>query len=216
MRRLLWGLTITGAALAAQEARAHPHVWVTTQSELVFKNGVLAAVRHEWTFDEYFSAYAAQGLDANGDGVLSREELEPLAKVNVESLSDFEFFTFLKVGEYPAAFQEPQDYWLEEKGDQLVLHFTLPIEKPMLVGDRRTSLEIYDPTFFVDFTLAETESVVMAGAPDGCRLDIERASGFAPGIAARLAELPVDMRDIPDDLFEMTSGNANRALVTCN
>jgi ABC-type uncharacterized transport system substrate-binding protein len=38
---------------------------------------------------------AVQGLDTNGDGVCSKEELKPLAEVNVTSLKDFDYFTFV-------------------------------------------------------------------------------------------------------------------------
>ncbi len=215
-RTLLIGgfLALAGAA-APQPAEAHPHVWVETSSELVFKDGVLGAVRHVWTFDDMFSSYAAQGLDTDGDGKLTREELQPLAQVNVELLREYDFFTYLKVGSYDAHFLEPVDYWLEDVGGRLTLHFTLPIEAPMLVGDRQATLEIYDPTFFVDFTFAGPAPVAMAGAPAGCRLAVSRAGDLDPAVAAKLADIPADVREIPGDLYAVTSANANRATVTC-
>lgn len=203
-------------AVTAAPAGAHPHVWVDARTELQFTNGVLGAVKHAWTFDELFSAYASQGLDTNGDGSLSREELQPLAQTNVESLADFEFFTFLKVGKFDVAFAPPADYWLEQKGERLTLHFTLPIEMPLLVGDRKAVLEVYDPTFFVDFSFPEDQAVTLAGSPGACSLRIERAGGFDPKVASRLAEIPADIREIPDDLLDVTSGNANRATVSCD
>ena len=42
--------------------------------------------RHKWTFDEMYTSFAVEGLDANGDGLYSEEELKPLAKTNVEAL----------------------------------------------------------------------------------------------------------------------------------
>jgi ABC-type uncharacterized transport system substrate-binding protein len=48
------GLVITTAA-----ARAHPHVWVTVKSELVYApDGTVTGVRHAWTFDDMFSVVA--------------------------------------------------------------------------------------------------------------------------------------------------------------
>ena len=55
----------------------------------------ITGIRHHWTFDEFYTAMAMQGLDTDGDGVYSKEELEPLAKVNVESLKEFDYFTFV-------------------------------------------------------------------------------------------------------------------------
>src|ERR1700687_3099046 len=95
-------------------ASAHPHVWVTAKSELVYSpDGKLKEIRHVWTFDDMFSAFAAQGLDTNNDGKLSREELADLAKTNVESLKEFGYFTVSKKGEKPLEFEDPVDYYLE-------------------------------------------------------------------------------------------------------
>ena len=41
-------------------------------------NHQITGIRHAWTFDEFYSAMAVQGLDTNGDGVFSAEELKPL------------------------------------------------------------------------------------------------------------------------------------------
>jgi ABC-type uncharacterized transport system substrate-binding protein len=68
-------------------AQAHPHVWVTMTSELLYApDGSVTGVRHAWTFDDMFSAFATQGLEQKTKGQFAREELAPLAKVNVESL----------------------------------------------------------------------------------------------------------------------------------
>ena len=52
-------------ALLASEARAHPHVWVTVRSEIVYApDGSATAVRHRWTFDEMFSTFATLAAHA--------------------------------------------------------------------------------------------------------------------------------------------------------
>ena len=72
-----------------------------------------------------FSAFATQGLDADHDGKLSREELAELAKTNVESLKDFDYFTFARSALASSLSRMPTDYYLEQQKDVLVLHFTL-------------------------------------------------------------------------------------------
>ena len=99
--------TISAAALggflllaAALPAAAHPHVFVDAKAEIVFdREGRMTAVRHIWQFDEAFTSFAIQGLDADNDGKLSDDELQPLAKVNVDSLKEYGFFTYLTVGQ---------------------------------------------------------------------------------------------------------------------
>src|SRR6201997_5178464 len=96
LRTLLGSLAMLVAAMAA--AQAHPHVWVTMTSELVYApDGSVTGVRHAWAFDDMFSAFATQGLETKQKGVFTREDLAPLAQVNVDSLKDFDYFTYAKV-----------------------------------------------------------------------------------------------------------------------
>ena len=94
---------IAAAALASlvatfHTASAHPHVWVTMRSELIYgPDGSVTGIRHAWTFDDMFSAFATQGIDSKQRGVFTRDELEPLAKTNIESLKDFDYFTIARV-----------------------------------------------------------------------------------------------------------------------
>ena len=64
------------------------------KSELVYApDGSVTGVRHAWTFDDMFSVFATQGIDAKKKGEFTREELAPLAEVNVTSLKEYDFFT---------------------------------------------------------------------------------------------------------------------------
>lgn len=75
--------------LSVNLAEAHPHVWVTFHSEVLYAaDGTMTGVRHAWTFDDMFSAYAIQGISHASKGQYTREELAPLAQVNVDSLKE--------------------------------------------------------------------------------------------------------------------------------
>ena len=53
---------LVGAAITGGTASAHPHVWVTVKSELVYApDGSVTGVRHAWTFDDMFSVFATAG-----------------------------------------------------------------------------------------------------------------------------------------------------------
>ena len=74
-------------------AAAHPHVWATVRTEIVFgPDHRITGIRHAWTFDEFYTAMAVEGLDTNKDGVFSKEELAPLAKINVEFAQGLRLF----------------------------------------------------------------------------------------------------------------------------
>ena len=173
-------------ALGAATAEAHPHVWITARSEVIYApDGSISGVRHAWTFDDMFTTYALQGIQTKTKGAYSREELAPLAQTNVESLKEFGFFTFARADGRKEKFQEPVDYFLEYKDSQLTLHFTLPVKMPFKA--KQTALEVFDPAFFIDFKYAEKEPVKLVGAPADCKMAFLRPGDGAAG-AQKLGE----------------------------
>ena len=152
-------------------------------SELMYApDGSITGVRHAWTFDDMFSTYALQGIESKKKGVYTHEELAPLAQTNVELLKEFGFFTFAKADGKKQKFEEPVDYFLEYKGGFLVLHFTLPLKTP--VKPKVLALEVFDPTFFVDFKLADKDPVRLVGAPEACKFEFQRPNDGAASAQA--------------------------------
>ena len=158
---------------AAGTALAHPHVWVTARAELVYEGGRVRAIRHHWTFDEGYSAVSVQGLDTNGDGKTTPDELAELARTNTTSLVDFGYFTQLKAGGAKQVFGAPSNERMVFENGRTTLTFELPLANP--APGRMVVLDVYDPTFFVDFRTADGDDAVkLAGAPTGCKLKITR------------------------------------------
>src|ERR1700730_4578265 len=63
LQRIFLSAIIFGCVLTADAATAHPHVWVTMRSELVYApDGAVTGIRQAWTFDDLFSTYATQGM----------------------------------------------------------------------------------------------------------------------------------------------------------
>ncbi|MDA9502007.1 DUF1007 family protein [Bradyrhizobium sp. CCBAU 11357] len=172
--RALFGMLLAAAmTLAAGAANAHPHVWITATSELLYAaDGSITGVRHAWTFDDMFSAYAVQGLESKTKGAYTSEELKPLAQTNVESLKEYAYFTFARADGKKERFQEPVDYFLDYKDTVLTLHFTLPLKNP--VKPKQLVLEVFDRSFFIDFQMAKDNPVKLVGAPAGCQMKLER------------------------------------------
>jgi ABC-type uncharacterized transport system substrate-binding protein len=162
-----FGLITAAAYLASLSlAAAHPHVWVTVETEVAFgPNKDIVALKHKWTFDEFYTEYAINGLDTNGDGVYSAEELKPLAQTNVEALKEFEYFTFPFVGKTKVVLKEPVNYHLEHKDKLLTLYFTLPLETPVPAEKVKDfSFSIYDPGMYVALTFDKKTPVKIASA----------------------------------------------------
>ena len=185
MRGLL-GLLALAMALGTATAEAHPHVWITAKSEVVYApDGSITGVRHAWTFDDMFSTYALQGVVTKTKDVYSREELAPLAQTNVESLKEFGFFTFARADGKKSTFVEPVDYFLEYKDSALTLHFLLPLKAP--VTPKQLALEVFDPSYFIDFKFDDKDPIKLVGAPAACQMQFLRPND-ATANAQRLSE----------------------------
>src|SRR5712692_2340356 len=115
LRHLVFSALACLFAVAGGEAVAHPHVWVTMKSEVVYAaDGTVTGVRHAWTFDDMFSAFATQGIESKKKGEYTREELAPLAEVNVTSLKEYDFFTYGRANGKKVEFNDPlADYYLD-------------------------------------------------------------------------------------------------------
>jgi ABC-type uncharacterized transport system substrate-binding protein len=210
LRLLLLALLLTLGGTVT--VRAHPHVWVAVRSEVVFApDGRITGVRHAWEFDEMYSAFAVQGLGKNGKPP-TRDELAPIAKTNVESLAEFDYFTYAKQNSAKAAFRAPEDVYLEADDKKIVtLHFFLPLETPV-AAKKPFSFQVYDPTYFVSFALEKKDPVKLAQAPQGCSVSLVEP---APLVAT-------DNQKLSEAFFQNMSPGADfgmklatRAIVAC-
>ena len=147
-QQLKLGLILLFAVLPPGIACAHPHVWVTMETEILL----------------------GPGNDANGDGIYSEDELKPLGQTNIEALKEFEYFTFPFLGETKLPMKTPVDYRLDYKDKLLTLTFTLPLEKPVSHDKIKDfSFAVYDPGMYVSLTFSGKEPVKIASAkPAAC------------------------------------------------
>lgn len=209
-------------AAGIQTATAHPHVWIKAKADLIFdENNHFTAVRHKWEFDEGFAAFATQGLDVNGDGKYSREELAELAQVNVESVSEFEYFTFVQMGKLDPKYGKPKDYWLEYENGLLTLFYTLPMAEPVKpdpkTGYKDLTIEVFDATFFVAMEFEKENSIALLGPndkPSSCTANLKRPAEIDPIRSQLLSEIAPD-ENVPEDLSPEVGELSNTIRVTC-
>jgi ABC-type uncharacterized transport system substrate-binding protein len=157
-----------------------------------------------------FSTFATQGLESKQKGVFTREELQPLAQVNVESLKEYDYFTYAKLNGKKAVFADPVDYHLDLADSMLTLHFLLPLKAPAKASS--LDLEVYDPSYFVDFSLAEKDAARLVGAPPGCQLSTGKPQEMTKDLALRLSQIPPGGQ-IPQDSYGAQF--ANKISVKC-
>jgi ABC-type uncharacterized transport system substrate-binding protein len=188
----------------AAPVAAHPHVWATVRSEIEFgPDHRIIGIRHAWTFDEFYTAMAVEGLDTNKDGVYSKEELQPLAKVNVESLKEFDYFTYVHLeGEDDKLLKlkPPVDYWIDYDNSVLTLHFTLPLEQPVDTHAKPVAVDVYDPSFFVAFGFATEKPITLGGA---------ETKGCAANVTLPDADTAADTKALTESFFSQLGPNSS-------
>lgn len=177
-RTWLTVLTVAANFGVSETASAHPHVFVTSHTNVLFTGGTIGALQFEWTFDDGYSAMAVEGLDANKDGIYDRQELAELAKINIEGLKEFDYFTRAAIDGSNVAFGEPTDAWLEYNKGMLTLHFTLPLAPPVDPKGKVFQFAIADPSAFIAF---EPEDIAVSLVGDGATACATASSAPAAG-----------------------------------
>jgi len=168
-----------GCAMAAP-AVAHPHVWVTVEATVLYDaKKQITGLKESWSFDKAYSEYALDGLEKDTGGNYTPAAFVALAKENMESLKDYNYFTEAYVEGAKVEMSAPEGA-VVVRDDKAILHltYTMPLKQPVNVGTLKFSFLIYDPEFYIAFALAEKDPVhLAAGAPAGCAPRIEPPTG---------------------------------------
>lgn len=185
--------TLLAIAALVAPASAHPHMWVTYEMTVDYDNGTVTGVDHVWSFDDSYAAMALEGLDTNNDGKYDQHELEPLLKVNMDGLKEFNYFTVAKLGEEQLTFNPPANAHLEYTNGVLRLFFHLPLAKPVLADAEGLTFAVFDPSYFIDFEPEQTNAVKLASAPAGCAATVldpgaEKQDAQAQKLGAAMAQ----------------------------
>ena len=171
--------------LTATAANAHPHAWIDMRTALIFdEQGRVGALRVHWTFDEFYTLFATEGMDQDGDGAPDPDQLAALAEVNITNLAAYGYFTYLKVDGESADYVPPLLYGTEMVDNRLTLQFTLPLLAPADPRQSDITYAVYDPTYYIQVLHVQDDPVALEGAvPGGCDARIEAPNPTAETIS---------------------------------
>jgi ABC-type uncharacterized transport system substrate-binding protein len=161
-------LALAAWLMIPASASAHPHMWITYEMTVDYNNGMVTGVDHIWSFDDAYAVMALEGLDTNNDGKYDQAELEPLLRVNMDGLKDFNYFTLARLGSADLQFSPPENARLEYTNKVLKLHFHLSLVKPVFADAEGLTIAVFDPSYFIAFEPEATDAVKLASAPPGC------------------------------------------------
>jgi len=168
-------LALTCAAFQPRVAEAHPHAWIDVRVTVLFDgDGAVTGLRQSWLFDEFYTAFATEGLDGDGDGIPDPALIDALSVENITNLADYSYFTSLWVDGTKQAFGTATEVTGSLVGDRYEMSFTAPLAAPLDPRAGAMTYAVYDPTYYVELLHAEADdAVVLDGAPTGCSFSLQ-------------------------------------------
>ena len=190
MRRLLTFCIFALLISLSKTAGSHPHAFVDVRISLMFdQEGRLTGLRQHWMFDEFYTAFATEGLVRDENGAPDPESLMKLAQLNLKNLKEYGFFTQVKHGQEQIALPEANMPSSVVINDRLQMSFTTPFEQPINPRADDVTYAIFDPSYYVEMLHAESDQAIMLeGAPEDCAYELTKPNPD-PEIAAYAASL---------------------------
>ncbi|MDP1732216.1 MAG: DUF1007 family protein [Devosia sp.] len=199
----------------ASPAAAHPHIFIDAKATIVFNNaGEVVAVRHAWTFDEAFSVWQIQGLDTDGDGITSPEEMRGLADESMQGLAEYQFYTFAGEGDGTLPMVSMDDARLVHENGRSTLAFGVELRAPYRIEDT-LEIAVNDPEYYVAITFAGASAVTLENAPAGCGVAMQPPHDMPEELAGQLYALPPEVTQLPPELAVALRGVQGAILVKC-
>ncbi|MGD9649704.1 MAG: DUF1007 family protein [Dongiaceae bacterium] len=152
-------LFIILALLWAENAAAHPHVFITAKAAFVVKEGKIIGIRQFWVYDPLFSNDLMLTFDSDRDKKLSAAEQQKMGGEILKNLKEFHYFTFIEnggkkidnvtVAEFQAA-----------AGARVAMSFLAILPEPIALKEQQLSLRTYDPSYYVEVMVDNKEPVL--------------------------------------------------------
>lgn len=211
MTRVKLSTVLAVGMLLSWQVAAHPHSFITMQSQLVVNEGKLTAINMRWTMDEITSAdllYDA-GNARPGDEVWKKLAAEVMAHVLGQH-----YFTEFWHGKQKVKFENlPTAYGLAREGHKAVLTFTLPLAEAQALAGQRYQFSTFDPSYFVDMHYDHNGDVSLpANMPAGCKLSVHTPK---PSEEMTNYALSLDKADAPPEDMALGKQFAQQVTLTC-
>ncbi len=211
-----WAVRLAGLFVAlfalVQPAMAHPHIFIDAKVTVVFDDaGRITGLRHTWTFDTAFSVWMVQGLDTNGDNIVSSEEMQQLADENMVGLAEYGFYT--SAGD-DMKFTSVGDQRMRYEGNRVTLDYSVNTVTPVAPGSR-FELGVYDAEYYVAISFADVSAVTLENAPASCTTQLVPPRPMDPATEERLYALGPDVLELPPDLAAAMRGTQGMIVIGC-
>lgn len=149
-------------------AVAHPHAWIDIRSAVLLDGeGRVTAIEEEWLFDEFYTLFVLGGW--KGKAVDVAAQLKELARINLENLKPYGYFTEVHAGDSQVRFGTVTEFQTSLRDGRLWLQFVLPLDRIFDPKAEQLSFSIFDPTYYIEMLHMKDDVVAFrGGGADGC------------------------------------------------
>jgi ABC-type uncharacterized transport system substrate-binding protein len=208
---------LAGMMLAPTAAVAHPHVFIDAAIAVIFDDqGMVEAVRIDWTYDEFFSLAIIEdrALDPDYDGVLTPEAAAALSGFDMQWDADFPGDLYLTLNGEPVSLARPSDWSAGYQDGKITSTHTRRLSEPLAVADMPLIIKAYDPGFYTAYTIVGEPGLDGRGdcVAEMFTPDVDAADA---ALLAALAEIPASA-DIEFAYPNVGSSYAQELWVTCS
>ena len=149
LRHTLSALCLMAVPMIGQ---AHPHVFIDTGLHAVVDtDGTFKGLEVRWAYDDFYSLliFADMGLDPDGNGVLTPEEINQLDGFDLQWIEGYEGDSYATSNGAPIALGPPQSRGVTvENGRIITTHFRAA-DAPAA----GLQIKAFDPTFYTAYAL---------------------------------------------------------------
>jgi len=140
-------------------ALSHPHIFIDQKIKIVFDDQGLAGFTIHWTFDDMFTSMIVGDYDKNQNGVLEKVEVALIKKEAFSYVSNYNYFTFVKIEGKPFDLKFIQNFSAELHDKKLVYKFFIPCHVMATSNFKQVTVASYDPSYYCAVLFGNNGSV---------------------------------------------------------
>ena len=140
-------------------ALSHPHIFIAQKIKIIFDNQGLAGFNIHWTFDDMFTSMIVGDYDKNQNGILEKDEVALIKKEAFSYVSNYNYFTFVKIEGKPFDLKFIQNFSAELHDKKLVYKFFIPCHVMATSNFKQVTVASYDPSYYCAVLFGNNGSV---------------------------------------------------------
>ncbi|SBS25958.1 hypothetical protein MSP8886_00445 [Marinomonas spartinae] len=138
---------VLGALLGANQALAHPHIWVDSQYQITVDSPAIQTFDATWSMDAFTSLSLLQNYDTNGDGKLMGEERKELLN-GLRNLKKNDYFVQLKVNQKTVRPKDVEITHFSFKNKLLTVDLKVTLKAPVNLYQSTLSIAFGDSDYY--------------------------------------------------------------------